>query len=265
MDNKENLVTEETATEEAVQTATEAQTATETATEAKPPKTYTEDEVNAIVGKRIAREGAKIRKQYDREYGELKEVLRAGTGKENVAEMTDTFKKFYQSKGIQIPEKPQYNAADLETLARADANEFISGGYEEVCEEVDRLTELGAANMSAREKAMFKVLAEHRQNAEKANELAKLGVTEDVYKSKEFQDFQGMFKENVPIADIYDKYTKIHPKKEVRPMGSMKSSTTKDTGVKDFYSYEEASKFTKADFDKNPELFKAVEKSMHKW
>lgn len=260
MDNEKDLVTEETVTEEAVQTAAEAQTATET----KPPKTYTEDEVNAIVGKRIAREGAKIRKQYDREYGELREVLRAGTGKESVPEMTDTFKKFYQSKGIEMPAKPEYSAADLETLARADANEFISGGYEDVCEEVDRLTNLGAANMTAREKAMFKVLAEHRQNAEKANELAKLGVTEDVYNSKEFGDFQKMFNPGTPIADIYNLYAKTQPKKEVRTMGSMKNST-KESGVKDFYSFEEASKFTKEDFDKNPELYKAVKASMTKW
>ena len=263
MDNKENLVTEETVAEEAVQTETEAQTATET----KPPKTYTEEEVNAIVGKRIARSEAKIRKQYEREReadNELIGVLRAGTGKESVSEMTDTFKKFYQGKGIQMPEKPQYNAADLETLARADANEIINGGYEDVCEEVDRLTELGAANMSAREKAMFKVLAEHRQNAEKANELAKLGVTKDVYNSKEFQDFAGMFTEKTPIADIYNLYTKTQPKKEVRTMGSMKQQTV-DKGVKDFYSFEEASKFTTEDFDKNPELYNAVKKSMLKW
>ena len=32
-----------------------------------------------------------------------------------------------------------------------------------------------------------------------------------------------------------------------------------------FYSYEEAVKFTKSDFDKNPELLKAVEASMSKW
>jgi hypothetical protein len=261
MENKENLVTEEIVTEEAAQTATD----TQAEQIAKPVKTYTEEEVNAIVGKRVARNEAKIRKQYDKKYGELEEVLKAGTGKQNVPEMTETFKKFYQSKGIQMPEKPQYNAADLETLAKADANEFISGGYEDVCEEVDRLTELGAANMTAREKAMFKVLAEHRQNAERSNELAKLGVTEDVYNSKEFGDFQRMFNPGTPIADIYNLYTKTQPKKEVRTMGSMKGGTAKEGGVKDFYTVEEARKFTKADFDKNPELFKAVEKSMAKW
>lgn len=254
MENEKDLVTEETVTEETVQTETEAQT------ETKPPKTYTEDEVNAIVGKRIAREGAKIRKQYDREYGELREVLRAGTGKESVSDMTDTFKKFYQSKGIQMPTKPQYDAADLETLARADANEFISGGYEEVCEEVDRLTDLGVANMSAREKAMFKVLAEHRQNAEKANELAKLGVTEDVYNSKGFKDFQGMFNPNTPIADIYNLYAKTQPKKEVRTMGSMKQQNA-NTGAKEFYTPEEIERLTEDDLD-DPQVWAAVRRSM---
>ena len=48
-------------------------------------------------------------------------------------------------------------------------------------------------------------------------------------------------------------------------MGSMKSSTAKETGVKDFYTVEEARRFTKADYDKNPELFQAVQRSMTKW
>ena len=260
MENTENLVTEETVAEEAVHTAEE----TQTAKLEKTPKTYTEEEVNAIVGKRIARNTAKLRKEYER-YNELEEVLKAGTGKQNVNELTDTFKAFYRGKGINIPEKPQYSGADLETLAKADAQEIINSGYDEVVEEVDRLTELGAANMSAREKAMFRVLAEHRQSAEKGRELAKLGVTEDVYNSDEFKSFQGMFNPNTPIADIYNLYAKTQPKKEIRTMGSMKNNTGADNGVKDFYSYEEAKKFTKADFDNNPELFKAVEASMTKW
>jgi hypothetical protein len=258
MDNEKDLVTEETVTEEAAQPAAEAQTATET--EVKPPKTYTEEEVNAIVGKRIARNEAKIRKQYDREYRELTDVLKAGTGKENVPEITDTFKKFYQGKGIQMPTTPQYNAADLETLARADANEFISGGYEDVCEEVDRLADLGVANMSAREKAMFKVLAEHRQNAERGKELAKIGVTEDVYNSKEFQTFAGMFTDKTPIADIYNLYAKTQPKKEVRTMGSMKQQNA-NTGVKDYYTPEEISRMTEEDLD-DPQVWAAVRRSM---
>ena len=44
----------------------------------------------------------------------------------------------------------------------------------------------------------------------------------------------------------------------------MKTDTTKKE-IKDFYTYEEASKFTRKDFDKNPALFKAVERSMTMW
>ena len=256
MENNENFVTEEVA--ENVETTTE-----------QTPKTYTEAEFNAkldeVLGKKIARREAKIRKEYDREYGELVETLKVGTGKQSVSEINDAFKEFYASRGIKMPEKPQYSAKDIEVLARADADEIIHMGYEDVVEEVDRLTELGAANMTAREKAVFKVLAEHRNATERGNELAKIGVTEDVYNSREFKDFQSKFNPSTPISDIYDIYKKTQPKKEIRTMGSMKNSTSDDGTVKDFYTRDEALRFTKKDFDNNPALFKAVEASMLKW
>ena len=60
-------------------------------------------------------------------------------------------------------------------------------------------------------------------------------------------------------------YSKFKPKPEVETIGSMKNTASTDTGVKDFYTRDEALKFTRKDFDKNPELFKAVERSMLKW
>lgn len=256
MENIENLVTEQVA--ENVEITTE-----------ETPKTYTEAEFNAkldeVLGKKIARKEAKIRKEYESKYGGLEEVLRAGTGKESVEELTDTFKQFYKGKGINIPEKPAYSAKDIEVLAKADAADFINGGYEDVVEEVDRLAALGVANMSDREKAVFKVLAEHRQNAERSKELSDLGIAEGEYTSQEFTEFASKFNPNTPIKDIYDIYSKTKPKKDIKPMGSMKSSTPKDSGVKDFYTREEALQFTKKDFDKNPALYKAVTESMLKW
>jgi hypothetical protein len=253
MDNMENIVTEQV-TETVEQT-----------TEAVSPKTYTQEEVDAIVGKRVARNTAKITKQFERKYGQLEEVLKAGTGKEDVDEITDTFKQFYTKKGIKFAEKPAYSEQDLKVLARAEADEIIRAGFDEVVEEVERLSELGAANMTAREKAVFKVLAEHRQGAERGNELSKIGVTEDVYNSKEFNDFASKFSATTPIRDIYDIYAKTQPKKNIRTMGSMKNSNSDDVSVKDFYTPEEARRFTKKDFDNNPALFKAVEASMLKW
>lgn len=228
-------------------------------------KTYTQSQLDEIVGKRLARNSAKIRKEYDRKYGDLEAVLKAGTGKESVEEMTDTFKTFYESKGIKLPEKPNYSDKDLEVLATADAKDVISSGDEDVIEELNRLTDVGFDNMTAREKAYFKVLAEHRQNTERHKELSKIGVTDDVYNSREFQEFASKFNSNTPIADIYSIYTKTQPKKEIKPMGSMTNKTSEDGTIKDFYTRDEALKFTKADFDKSPELFKAVQDSMLKW
>ena len=230
---------------------------------------YTEAEFNAkldeVLGKKIARKEAKIRKEYERKYGDLEEVLKAGTGKESVEEMTDTFQKFYASKGIKMPEKPNYSAKDIEVLARAEADEIIRGGEEDVAEEVDRLARIGVENMNAREKAVFKTLADYRQSSERSRELSAIGVTEDVYNSKEFQDFARKFNPNTPIADVYDIYNKTQPKKNIKTMGSMKNTVSDDSTVKEYYTRDEALKFTKADFDKNPALFKAVEESMRKW
>lgn len=234
------------------------------------PKMYTEAELNAkvneIVGKRVARREAKIRKEYDRKYGDLESVLRAGTGKENVDEMTSTFRDFYTQKGITMPTTPTYSDADTAILARAEAGEIISGGFEDVVEEVDRLSALGVENMTAREKAVFKVLAEHRHKAETAKSLAEIGVTEDVIESDDFKSFAAKFSNPAtPVREVYELYRKTQPAKEHKTMGSMKNGAANEPEVKDFYSADEARKFTKADFDRNPKLFEAVCNSMTKW
>ncbi len=252
MEMNENFVTEQVA--ENVEQTTE-----------QTPKTYTQEEVDEIVGKRIARKEAKIRKEYDRKYGDLTDVLQAGTGKQNVEELTDTFKQFYAKKGIKMPAKNDYSADDIEVLARAEADDIIRGGYEDVVDEVERLTGIGFENMTAREKKVFKTLADYRQSAEMGRELGKIGVTEDVYNSEEFKAFKSKFNSNIPITDVYDIYRKTQPQKNIKPMGSMKNTSSGDAGVKDFYSVEEARRFTKEDYDKNPALFKAVQQSMTKW
>ena len=237
----------------------------EQTTEETPVKTYTQEEVDAIVGKAKARTKAKVEKDYQRKYGRLETVLEAGTGKKSVEEMADTFEQFYESKGIKISKEPTYSAKDIEILARADAEEFIRGGYEDVVEETDRLADIGVAKMTQKEKAVFKILAEHRQNAERGRELSGIGVGEDVYGSEEFQNFAKKFNSTTPIKEVYDLYKQTQPKKDIKPMGSMKNNKTADSGVKEFYTVEEARSFTVADFNKNPALYEAVQRSMLKW
>ena len=229
------------------------------------PKMFTQDEVNDIVGKSKARERAKITKQFERKYGQLEEVLKAGTGKGSVEELTDTFTDFYTRKGVQIRKPTEYSDNDLEVLANADAQEIINAGYEDVVDEVERLSGIGIDNMTAREKKLFTALADHRQATERAMELSKLGVTEDVYTSQEFNDFASQFRAGKPISEIYEIYAKTQPKPNIKPMGSMKSTSPTDNGLKDFYTPEEAKKFTMKDLRDNPALEKRLIESMQKW
>ena len=252
MENNENFVAEQVT--ENVEHTTE-----------QTPKMFTQDEVNEIVGKSKARERAKVTKQFERKYGQLENVLKTGTGQDSVEAITDTFQKHYEKKGIQFSPKPSYTEKDIEILAKADADEIIGYGYDEVVEEVDRLAGIGAENMTDREKAVFKVLANHRHKTEMDRQLSEIGITEDVYNSGEFKDFAKKFNPTTPVKEVYDLYRKTQPQKEYKTMGSMKNTDSGDSGVKDFYTVEEARKFTKQDYDNNPALFAAVERSMRKW
>ena len=233
------------------------------------PKTYTEEELNArvdeLLAKKIARKEARIRKEYDKKYGKLENVLRAGTGEDDLNTITDTLSNFYTKKGIQIPTEPTYSESDMKVLANAEAQSIIDSGFEEVVEEVDRLAELGVDNMTSREKLVFTKLAEYRKSEQDRKDLAKIGVSEAALEDKEFIEFAEKLNPNMSTKEKYEMYTQYKPKPKVETMGSMKNTTSNDTGVKDFYTRDEALKFTKKDFDKNPALFKAVENSMLKW
>lgn len=268
-ENNENLVTGEAVTENTEETVEQ----TLEQVEVKPDesqeeeKVYTqkdfEERLQKAIDKKMPRLEAKLRKEYEKER-ELAEVLKAGTGRDNVEEVTGDFRKYYEDKGVRIPKKPNYSEKDIKVLAAAEANEIIGSGFDEVTEELNRLTELGATNMSAREKELYLQLAEYHKSASQSRELEKLGVSEELYGSKEFKDFANQFNKDVPITKVYELYNKTLPKKEIKQPGSMKS-TTQESGVKDYYSYEEASKFKREELRKNPELFKAVERSMPYW
>ena len=230
-------------------------------------KVYTEEEFNAkldkVLAKKIARNNEKIRKEYEKKYGNLENVLKAGTGKDDLGEITEQFTDFYQSKGVQIPKPAAYSDKDIKVLAKAEASDIISLGFDDVVEEVDRLAELGT-NMSAREKLVFAELANYRKAEEDKRELAKIGVGEESLNDAEFIEFAKNLDPNLSTKKKWEIFAKYRPKKDIEVIGSMRNSEN-EPAVKDFYTRDEALKFTKKDFDNNPALFKAVEQSSYKW
>lgn len=252
MENNENFVAEQAA-ENVEQTTEQTQ------------KLYTEEEFHAKVNEATGKRVARIEKKMERKYGNLISTLEAGTGKKGVEELDETYRDFFTSRGVKIPPRQgEHSEKDDEYLGEKYAKDIISEGEEEAEDEFARLEAKGA-KMTKREQHTFRFLAEHLQDAKNYSDLAKLGVTKEEYNSKEYQEFRQQFAPNVPEEKRYQMYQQTKPKKEHKTMGSMKSNTPPDNGVKDFYSFEEAKKFTKADFDKNPALFKKVQESMTKW
>lgn len=225
---------------------------------------FTQEDVDRFVKDRLSRQEVKIREEYEQKYGRLETVMNAGLGTKDIEEVTQKMTDFYKGQGVEIPEM-RLTARQERILADAEAKDVIDGGYDEIVETVDRLANKGLDKMTSKEKLIFTKLAEERKRQEGIRELAKIGVGKEVLEDKDFIDFSNKLNPSLTAKEKYEMYEKMKPKKKVETMGSMKSGSSKDTGVKEFYSREEAQKFTREDFDKNPELFKAVEKSMLRW
>ena len=93
--------------------------------------------------------------------------------------------------------------------------------------------------------------------------MSSIGVTLDQL-DDDFREFEKKLNPELSLKEKYEMYVSTKPKKQIKQMGSMKSGPV-SSELKDFYTYEEASKFTDADYKKNPKLYEIIEKSMLKW
>ena len=229
-------------------------------------KTFTPEEVDEIVAKKVGRTKAKMRREFERElaaYKEAEMVLNSGLQTSNITDATQKMREFYEEQGVTIPERPQYSNEDLKVLAANEAQKIIELGLDEVIEEVDRLA--NKKERTAREDILFTQLAEYRQKEAEKSELAKIGVKPEALDDSDFKEFQKNLNPKMSVKEQYEMYLKFKPKAKVEPIGSMKGTKAEESAVKDYYSYEEAMKFTREDLDKNPALVKALERSMQRW
>lgn len=263
--NNENLVldgtenVETTPTEENVDDSKQVETSAE--------KIYTQEEFDAKLDegyrKKLGRKEAKLRKEYESEYGELIGVLKKGTGEQDIKKITQSLKQFYESKGVEMDtSRPDYSDKDTAILARFEAQEIIDAGDDEVADEIGRLSKISADNMNSRDKAVLKALTTHKQEVERGKALAELGVPKSVYNSEEFKTFAKKFTSDVPVTEVYKLYSKSADTSKPEPIGSLKNGSHKEE--KTYYSPEDVDKLTPADLD-NPVVFKNVRESMKKW
>ena len=257
MENNENFVTDQVAENVA-------------ATTEEAPKVYTEkefnDRVNEAAGKRTARKMARYQKETDEKYGRLMALLQSGTGKQSVEEIEETLRQQLHrvNPNAAIPSKPALSEKEEAYLANMEADEIIEAGIDEITEELNRLTEK-AESMTKREQVIYKKLAEKVQGDKRKGELAKLGISEKDVDDPAFVKFASQFRADVPISAIWGMYSKDSKKEAPAVMGSMKSSKGNDNGLKDYYSPEEAKRFTKEDYDRMPGLYDRVSDSMRRW
>lgn len=235
-------------------------------------KLYTEEEFNQrmdeLLAKKITRREAKMKKEFESKLSkmdELESVLKAGLGSENLDEAIKDLKNYYSTNGIEIPNSvsAKYSERDERLLGKAEADEVISAGLDEVIDEVDRLATIGIDNMTTRERETFSKLAEYRKSQETLLKFKELGVDEKLLEDKSFKDFSSKFNPNTSADEIVDLYQKKYGK-EIKPeqIGSLTSPPS--VKIKDYYTPEEVDRLTMEDLD-NPQIMAAVDRSMQKW
>lgn len=262
MENNEEFVLTD-GTENVEQTTEEI--GTEAVEEIAPVKTYSQEELEDIVKKRLQRQERKLRKEYDNKYGQAENVIKAGLEVDSFEEGINQLSEFYKEKGINIPTYHS-NDIDEDLYAEAKAQRMINEySIDEIEEELNSLASKGLDNMNNTEKKLFKIVGDYAERQKSIKELASIGIKEDALEDKEFIEFASNLNPNMSTKDKYEMFTKYRPMPKVEPIGSMKGDTSKENSVKDFYTPEEAKLFSKEDLDKNPELFNAIVNSMYKW
>lgn len=226
-------------------------------------KEENEKSFNDRFNKQWSKKMSKFEKEHQKD-SELINLLKEQTGKTDI---DDLLNFSYETYGVQKPDN-SVDDKDSEVLGKHDAEEIISlDDLEEIESEVERL---GSMKRTRREETTFNMLESYLNETKKKEKIKKevqeAGIDESILQDTNFTEFAKDFKEDTPITRVYELYSKMNEKEKPFSAGSLKGTKQQDkNGIKDYYSYEESLQFTRADLDRNPELFKAIERSMPQW
>lgn len=237
-------------------------------------KLYTQKELQEAIDRNVKGRLARAENEYAKkiqEYEDLAYTLRKGMGKNDgdVKDLNKDLRSFYKEQGIDIPEpKIHYNERDERILAKADAEEIIEAGEDEVNRIANQIYNKPEVQRTIREKIIFETLGNHVIMQRAKAQLKEKGVSEDILNDDKFKKFANQFNTSTPITEVYalyDKLNKATEKKTPPPSTGSVKTTGKSQEIKDYYTPEEVSKFTMQELKNNPKLMKTVEKSMAQW
>lgn len=215
--------------------------------------------IDHIVETRLKRERRNIEKD-NKELYEIEGILKAGLGVETRADMIAQLKEFYGDKVANQQYQASPNERDEKILAKADADEVIELGLNEMETEANRIASIPEAERSIREQTMFNTLCEAIIEQRQVNELKDKGIKTEILEDKDFKEFKNKFAFNTPISDIYEMYSKLNSKPIEKPAsaGSAKSESGK---VGEVFSAERINSMTPQELMKywnNPDFRKVA-------
>ncbi len=238
-------------------------------------KMLTEQEANDLAEKIAKEREARAYRKAEREkreelktYEELVDLLKAGTGKNDLTEIKNDFMNFYKNEGIEIQNNRKLSEREEKILAKAEAEEVISLGEEEVNRVANEIYNKPFDRRSLKEKEMFNLLARHTIQEKAKKELIQKGIDEKILEDNSFKEFASKFNTSTSMSEIYDVYQKINNKEIIQKEKPASPGSVRDIQIqkeKDFYTPEEVDALTGSDYDKNPKLIDIVQKSMLKW
>jgi hypothetical protein len=213
-----------------------------------------QEEFNNIMKSRISRE----RNEIESKYSKLANVVKTGLNTNSIEEATNRLTEFYEENGIKIQHN-LYTEQEEQILAEKLAENIINDGYEEIVNEVEKLSSKRIEEMTPREKIMLQKLGNERVKIEQAKELQSLGINDN-----KFLEFSNKLNPSLSIKEKYDIYKSLNKKEEtIEKIGSMKSNIH-TTENKDYYTPEEVDKLTEKEL-RDPKIMAIVDKSMIEW
>ena len=225
-----------------------------------------QDEFNEMIKPRLNRKDREYQKELSK-YKDTENVLRSTLKVKDDEDVNEKLREYYENEGVKLPSRyePGLSSREIEALAKSDVEDIVAEGDDAMFNEAERLANIGYKNLNEREKVVFNSLYERLNKKKETTELQKLGADEKLLEDKDFVSFKNQFNSNTPIKTIFELFQKTtNPKADIKPMGSMKDTNSKDSTEKDYYTPEDVEKLTDEDWNK-PGIWEKVRASQRKW